>query len=160
MFTIRSRESWRAKPARSISPQNPANVHTLVVHHTAGTHPTKLTSAAAEMRSIQRLHMDGQGWSDIGYNFVVDRAGRVWEGRGYCRLGAHTLMHNSGTIGVSFMGNYEHLKLNRRQKLAFRALKLRLRSKGVKFTSVKGHQQMPDQSTACPGKNIMRQLGL
>ena len=67
--------------------------------------------------------MDANGWSDIGYNFVIDRWGRVWEGRGLFRVGAHTLGHNTGTVGVSFMGNYENIKLNKRQIQAFNDLK-------------------------------------
>jgi len=158
-FAVRGRKAWGARPATSITQQAVSTVDYLVVHHTAGRAPALLHAAKREMRSIQDQHM-AQGWSDIGYNFVIDRWGRVWEGRGYYRVGAHTKGQNTGSIGVSFMGNYEHLKLNRRQIRAYELLLQRLRGMGFRFDAVRGHRDMPNQATACPGKNIMRQLNL
>lgn len=160
MFRIRGRHSWGARPLRSITSQRPGDVHTLVVHHTAGAAPSKLADAKRQMREIERQHMDDNGWSGPGYNVVIDRAGRVWEARGLHLVGAHTLGHNTRTFGVSFMGNYETMELNRRQRIAYFALKRRLRLHGFRFVAIRGHRQMPNQATACPGKNVMRQLGL
>lgn len=160
MFTVRPRKQWRAAAPTSVTSQHPSQIHTLVVHHTAGGAKRTLLAAKRELRNIQRQHMDAQGWSDIGYNFIIDRWGRVWEGRGLFRVGAHTAGQNTNTIGVSFMGNYENLRLNARQIRAYEALVKRLHERGVRFEQVKGHNQMPDQATACPGKNITRQLGL
>jgi len=102
----------------------------------------------------------GTRFSDIGYNYLIDRAGRVWEGRGFGVRGAHTLNHNTNTVGISFMGNYDVLKLNKLQINAYRALIKKLQSQGVRINEIHGHRQMPGQSTACPGKNIVRQLNL
>lgn len=160
MFTIRPRKAWGARAASSIVTQPRASVSTLVVHHTAGKAAASLHDAINEMQSIQRQHIITNGWSDIGYNFVIDRRGRVWEGRGYDRVGAHTKDHNTGTVGVSFMGNYETIKPTTRQLVAFRLLQRRLRRQGFNITRVLGHRQMPDQSTACPGRYLTRALGL
>lgn len=159
-FYIRPRRAWRARAPRQITQQNPHNVHTIVVHHTAGRRPVTRAGAKREMRAIQDQHMDARGWSDVGYNYVIDGFGRVWEGRGAYRVGAHTLGHNTNTIGISFMGNYETMKPTRRQLAAYRALLKRLASFGVKPEHIKGHRQMPDQATACPGLHLMLTLGL
>lgn len=160
MTYIRGRELWGAVPATSIAHQKPSNVHTLVVHHTAGKAPVTLGAVKRELRSIQRQHMQANGWSDIGYNLLIDRWGRIWEGRGLWRIGAHTKNCNTNTIGVSFMGNYENLKLNKRQLEAYEIVKMKMRQHGIKIEMVRGHRDMPNQSTACPGKNIMKQLKL
>lgn len=156
MIRLHSRKAWGAKPATSITLQKRNTIHTLVVHHTAGRAAEKLNDVKQELRAIQRMHMEHpRNYSDIGYNFIIDRAGRIWVGRGFDRVGAHTLNHNTGTIGVAFMGNYEHIELNRRQLAAFAALRTMLRLRGIKIRKIKGHRQMPDQNTACPGKNIV-----
>lgn len=159
-FYIRGRKLWNAQPPKNtLIPQDPSTVHTLVVHHTAGACPPA-QSVPAELRAIQRLHQEARGWSDIGYNILIDGQGRCWEGRGLGYVGAHTLYHNTGTLGVSFLGNYETRKLNLRQRIAYRRLLRLLRRKGFRFTVIKGHKQMPGQATACPGKNIMEGLNL
>lgn len=154
-FHVLGKSAWGGKPAKHVVPQSHDAIKTMVLHHTAGSKVYTKKAAAEEMRFIQHLHMDVNGWSDIGYNFVIDGMGRVWEGRGYYRVGAHTLGENTGTIGVSFMGNYEHDKLNALQRRALRNLNRRLVEKSIKIKRVKGHREMPNQATACPGKNIM-----
>ena len=65
----------------------------------------------AILRSIYAYHTQSRGWSDIGYNFLVDRFGRIWEGRygGVDRpvVGAHTLGYNDYSFAMSAIGNYE-----------------------------------------------------
>lgn len=55
-------------------------------------------------RSIQDFHQDGRGWVDIGYNFLVDVSGRIFEGRGWEVSGAHAPGHNVSGIGVCMIG--------------------------------------------------------
>jgi hypothetical protein len=160
MNFILARSHWGAVKARGTTNQEAKDVHTLVVHHTVGGAPVTAIGAKREMRNIQRMHMEAHGWSDIGYNLVIDRWGRIWEGRGLHRVGAHTLNHNTGTIGVSFMGNYEKLELNERQYRAFQDVKAILKRHDIHITSIKGHKQMPGQATACPGRHIMERLHL
>ncbi len=160
-FYIRGRRVWGAKPPRN----TPTREHwsdgvTIVIHHTAGSTPSTALAEAAEMRAIQRMHQHGKGWNDIGYNYVIAPSGRVYEGRGYDVTGAHTGMHNTGTIGISFMGNYDVNRPTVRSIAAYALLVRRLKRKGARITRVTGHCFMPDQSTACPGRYLIRALRL
>jgi N-acetylmuramoyl-L-alanine amidase len=81
-----------------------------VVHHTAGGNDYSRAEAAAVVRGIQLYHVRGNGWNDIGYNFLVDRFGTIYEGRygGVERnvVGAHALGFNSGSVGIALLGTY------------------------------------------------------
>jgi hypothetical protein len=82
-----------------------------VVHHTAGTNAYTPAQSAAIVRGIEVYHVKGNGWNDIGYNFLVDRYGTVYEGRGggieRPVIGAHAEGFNTGSVGVSMIGNFK-----------------------------------------------------
>ncbi len=63
-------------------------------------------------RGIQLFHVQGNGWNDIGYNFLVDRFGTVYEGRfgGTDRnvVGAHARGFNTGSVGIALLGSYSN----------------------------------------------------
>ena len=68
------------------------------VHHTVNANNYTADQVPALLRGIYAYHTQSRGWSDVGYNFLVDRFGRIWEGRygGVDRavVGAHTLGYN------------------------------------------------------------------
>jgi hypothetical protein len=107
---IQSRAAWGARPPRS-TPSIASALHLAVVHHSAGTNAYTAADVPALLRSIQAYHMDANGWDDIGYNFAVDRFGRIWEARagGIDRavIGAHAAGFNTGSTGVSVLGNFD-----------------------------------------------------
>lgn len=161
MFWIRARKLWRANAPKDTPTRDDwSRGVTLVVHHTAGAAPRTAPLEVDEMRNIQRMHQRTNGWNDIGYNYVIMPSGRVYEGRGFGVRGAHTENHNTGTIGVSFAGNYETSKPTARSIAAYHLLVARLRIKGARITRVTGHRFMPDQATACPGKHLIAALRL
>ena len=77
-----------------------------VVHHTAGSNA--LTDWEAEVRNIWYYHTFTNGWGDIGYNFLIDPDGVVYEGRagGDGAIGAHFSCRNSNTVGISLLGTF------------------------------------------------------
>jgi N-acetylmuramoyl-L-alanine amidase/FlgD Ig-like domain len=105
------RKAWRANERiRRDEPDYAPTLSTAVVHHTAGSSPATPAQSAAIVRGIQTYHVLGNGWDDIGYNFLVDRFGQVFEGRygGIERnvIGAHAQGFNTGSVGVALIGNY------------------------------------------------------
>jgi flagellar hook assembly protein FlgD len=81
-----------------------------VVHHTAGASPATPAQSAAMVRAIAIYHVYSNGWDDIGYNFLVDRFGQIFEGRygGIDRpvIGAHAEGFNDGSVGIALIGTY------------------------------------------------------
>ena len=76
------REAWGANEAiRRAAPTYAAGVQFAVVHHTAGSNSYTASQSAAIVRGIEVYHVKGNGWNDIGYNFLVDKYGQVFEGR-------------------------------------------------------------------------------
>ncbi|HEY8645301.1 MAG TPA: N-acetylmuramoyl-L-alanine amidase [Gaiellaceae bacterium] len=109
--TIVPRSGWGAdeKIVRAKPSMAPAD-RLAVVHHTAGTNSYTAAQASAIVRGIEVYHVKGNGWNDIGYNFLIDRFGNVYEGRAGGTeknvIGAHSEGFNTGTVGVALIGNY------------------------------------------------------
>ncbi len=108
------RAQWGADESlRSTPAQYNATVKAGIVHHTAGTNRYSEDQAAVLVRAVYAYHTQGHGWSDIGYNFLVDKFGRIYEGRaGGMDLpvrGAHAGGYNVDTVGVSAMGSYDEV---------------------------------------------------
>ena len=106
---IRTRGEWGARaPSNSVG--TASSLKLAVVHHSATGNDYSPADVPGIIRSIQAFHIDGNGWSDIGYNFIVDKFGGMWEGRDGSLLrnsiGAHAEGFNTGSVGVMALGNY------------------------------------------------------
>jgi len=109
------RLSWGAdEKIRRGPPSYASEVRFAIVHHTAGRNDYSRSEAAAIVKGIQLFHVQGNGWNDIGYNFLVDRFGTIYEGRygGIDRnvIGAHALGFNTGSVGIALLGSYGSTK--------------------------------------------------
>jgi N-acetylmuramoyl-L-alanine amidase len=109
---LRSRRAWGAdERLRDGSPHYNRTIQQVHVHHTVNSNHYKRSDVPGLIRGMYRYHTQNLGWSDIGYNFLVDRFGRIWVGRagGPSRAvrGAHTLGFNSTSTGIAMIGNYE-----------------------------------------------------
>ncbi len=111
------RAAWDAdEPIRKGKPLYADAVHFAVVHHTAGSNDYTAAQSAAIVRGIELYHVQGNGWNDIGYNFLVDKYGQIFEGRygGVDRpvVGAHAEGFNTGSVGVAVLGSYGSGKIS------------------------------------------------
>ncbi|MEN3310707.1 MAG: hypothetical protein V7645_36 [Actinomycetota bacterium] len=105
------REAWGANEAiRRAPPSYATALQFALVHHTAGNNSYTASQSAAIVRGIEVYHVKGNGWNDIGYNFLVDKYGQVFEGRygGVDKsvIGAHAEGFNTGSVGVAVLGTY------------------------------------------------------
>jgi hypothetical protein len=113
--TIFTRAQWGAdEKLRGTGPRYTGRIQAGFVHHTAGTNGYSEADVPKIIRGIYAYHVKGNGWSDIGYNYLVDRFGRLWEGRygGMTKnvLGAHTGGFNVNTFAVSAIGDYDRVQ--------------------------------------------------
>jgi hypothetical protein len=106
---IRPRSSWGAEkcPTRGV---DYGQVRAAIVHHTVTANEYSRSQTPAAILAVCRFHRNTNGWNDIGYNFVVDRFGRIWEGRAggidEPVMGAHAQGYNSQTTGIANLGTY------------------------------------------------------
>ena len=118
-------ERGREDQARGTRPIAPA-LRLALVHHTAGANGYTAAQSPAIVRAIELYHVQGNGWNDIGYNFLVDRFGQVFEGRygGIERnvVGAHAEGFNTGSVGVAVLGEYGSLPVAQKARDALAAL--------------------------------------
>jgi hypothetical protein len=122
-----SRAGWGADESiRRAAPSYAPEVRVAIVHHTAGSNGYSASESAAIVRAIQIYHVKGNGWNDIGYNFLVDKYGKVFEGRygGVDKnvVGAHAEGFNTGTVGAAVLGEYSSLAVAGKARDALAAL--------------------------------------
>ncbi|MFF2846768.1 N-acetylmuramoyl-L-alanine amidase [Streptomyces sp. NPDC058001] len=108
---ITSRAGWGADEKMSPDPSDYlTDIKAVFVHHTAQTSDYACADSPAIVRSLYTYHVKSEGWNDIGYNFVVDRCGTIFEGRkGGVDLpvfGAHTYGFNRESTGIAVIGTY------------------------------------------------------
>ncbi|MEV0808193.1 N-acetylmuramoyl-L-alanine amidase [Micromonospora sp. NPDC050200] len=106
-----TRAGWKADESIVLDPPTyGTTVKAFFVHHTAGTNSYSCVDSAAIVRGIEVYHVKSNGWNDIGYNFLVDKCGVVFEGRkgGIDKpvTGAHTYGFNTDTAAIAVLGTY------------------------------------------------------
>jgi N-acetylmuramoyl-L-alanine amidase-like protein len=153
------------------------------IHHSAETSDYSCGEVPAIIRGIYRYHVRSSHWRDIGYNFLVDKCGKIYEGRagGVAKpvMGAHTLGFNADTTGIAVLGTYSRAAPSTAAKEALSKLtawklgvhgvdasgKVTLTSAGgtkhrkgsrVVFNAVAGHRD--GFTTECPGERLYREL--
>jgi len=178
------RKAWSPNPRlRNGRPQYNDRIRQVHVHHTVSSNDYARADVPGMIRAMYRYHTLNLGWSDIGYNFLVDRFGRLWEGRagGPRRAvhGAHTLGFNHASVGVAAIGNFEAGPVGKpmiRALVRVAAWKLDgydghplrtvwIRSDGsdrfpdgrlVELPTIDGHRDTNE--TACPGRELYAAL--
>jgi hypothetical protein len=156
-----ARAAWGALPAlpaRMI--RNSGGWKRITVHHSAEAEPAPLDgsaeSSAAALRLIQRSHLKSKmpPWGDIGYHFVIDPEGRVFQGRDLAWQGAHAGGENNvQNIGVCLIGNFDVEHPAQAQLESLRKLLDNLR-KTYRIPRSEVHKHLDFRSTDCPGKHL------
>lgn len=155
---VLSRREWAGGDPIPSRMDRMTPVNRITVHHD-GMDPNWSTSrrdCAARIDLIRRAHQN-RHWGDIGYHYVIDRSGRVWEGRPLRYQGAHVKHHNEGNIGVMCLGNFERQSPSRAQLRALTEHLQRLMAEhNVPRSRVYTHQELG--VTACPGRALQRYM--
>ena len=161
-----------------------STVKAAFVHHTATGNGYKCSQVPSVIRGIYRYHVVSMGWRDIGYNFLVDKCGNIYEGRagGVAKpvMGAHTLGFNTNSMGIAVLGSYGSTKPSAATVKAIARLtawKLGLhganprgktylksgggnlyrKGKNVRLNVISGHRD--GFATECPGRKLYNKLG-
>jgi uncharacterized protein with LGFP repeats len=171
-------ESWRTS-----APRYNKRLKQVHVHHTVTGNDYGRDEVAGLIRGMYRYHTQSLGWSDLGYNFLVDRFGRTWVGRaggpGRKVRGAHTLGFNNTSTGVSVIGNFEGGPAPRAVITAIVRVaawkldrngmtpsgRMRVTSQGSDLYPAGARPRLPvidghrdTNQTACPGRYLYEQL--
>ena len=150
--TVLARSKWAQGEPVTTQMNRLSSVRYIHVPHD-GMHPffdSDQRAPAARIEAIRRAHRR-RGWGDIGYHFVVDRAGRVWEGRSLRYQGAHVKNHNYANIGIVVLGNFDRQQPTKAQLASVRQLVSSLMDRyHVLSSRVYTHQELAP--TACPGR--------
>jgi hypothetical protein len=180
------RSEW--DPENRCAPRSEARYGTVgavLVHHTVSTNDYAPEQAAGRVLATCLYHRNSNGWDDVGYNFLVDKYGRLYEGRAggidQAVVGAHAQGFNSETTSVSNLGTHTDVPQTAQALDAMAALirwklavhgqptsgTVELTSGGgdlnrypagqrVAFERVSGHRDAG--RTACPGEALYAQL--
>ncbi len=163
---------WRAGLPNPTYSRIATNVEHVVVHHSAGANTN--TNYTQVVRDIYLYHTQVNGWSDIGYNYLIAQDGSVYKGRDPASLdqdnvlGAHFCGANSNTMGVCLLGNYETADISSAASSSLQnLLAWKMEKEGLTpytthqhaiglFEAIIGHRD--GCSTLCPGTNVYQIL--
>ncbi|MDP6539739.1 MAG: peptidoglycan recognition family protein [Planctomycetota bacterium] len=132
----------------------------ITVHHSAEVPGATLDGSIADstlaLRKIQRVHVHQRAFGDVGYHFLVDAAGRVFEGRSLRWQGAHAGgILNRGNLGICLLGDFRHRSPTAAALSSLARLLDDLRAEhGLSATTVVGHSDL--KQTLCPGASLSR----
>jgi len=164
-FVRRSQWGSRTANRHRMDPMLPPKL--ITVHHSAMPPPATTSGAAAQVRQIQRNQMTHLGWGDIGYHFLIDRLGVVFEGRELRYQGAHAgdNISNRGNIGICLLGNFQpgtgepSQEPTRAQVVSLERLVSALCARyGIPPSQIKTHREVHPKgpgATLCPGDRLV-----
>lgn len=139
----------------------------ITIHHSGGAIFTAIERdlVGSSIKAIQNAHIGSKGWDDIGYHFIVDPAGRAWEGRHLDRIGAHAGSRglNQGNIGILVLGNFDLQQPSPAQLDRLDELLMRLQRRfAIAAPEIYTHNAIRALenlgATACPGSHLARWL--
>lgn len=135
------RDEWGARSTPLSDPHTPIKI---TWHHSAGEMTVK---------QIQALHIDENKWLDIGYHYLVDTLGNIYQGRPVERIGAHVLNYNQGNVGICLIGNFQDEEPSKKQiEATINISAWTCYAYDISPAKIYGHCDF--SSTLCPGKYV------
>jgi N-acetyl-anhydromuramyl-L-alanine amidase AmpD len=140
----------------------------ITVHHEGSDTDDLFTEPAVAERlrtitKVQEQSVDegGLGAGDLAYHFVIDRSGRIWEGRSLSWQGAHAGngAANTANVGVVLLGNFDVQEPTASQLLSLQQLLANLCQRyAIRPENIYGHDEVKGQyglpPTRCPGRYL------
>jgi len=121
-------------------------IEKIVIHHTAS--PQKTTT----WEMVDKWHRETNGWSMIGYHYLILGDGLITKGREEAKIGAHLKGQNKYSIGVCVAGNFETEQPTPNQLISLETLLLDLLER---FPNAELTWHRREAATLCPGKNLV-----
>lgn len=156
---IIARRAWtRSQPIGS-RVREMSGVRRITLHHEGSPDTvdfTDFSTTSDRLERIRRFHV-GRGWGDIGYHYVVDRAGRIWQARPVNLQGAHVRDQNEHNVGVMALGNFNLQEPSEAQLKGLARITRYLRDQyNVPLRSIHTHQELA--ATSCPGRSMQPRI--
>lgn len=158
---VMPRSSW-TNVAPIVSRAHAMNgVSRITVHHSAIPYDSLRSQADVTrmLNGIRTEHMNrrGEPFADIGYHYIIDPSGRIWEGRSLSLQGAHVANNNEHNMGIMVMGHFDRQAPTSAQVAALDSFVTRqMRAYRISVNRVYTHQEIG--KSACPGRNLQRYM--
>lgn len=157
---ILPRTAWTSAGPRKGVINEMNGVSRITVHHEGSTvfTGTSQSDVAARLESVRASHLSrrarsGERWCDIGYHYIIDPAGRVWEGRSTRFQGAHVQDENEHNLGIMVLGNFERQRPTPQAMQALDTfLEMQMQRYNVPLQRVRTHRELGP--TSCPGSSL------
>jgi len=142
----------------------PNDIKYIVIHHSQ--------SEGGNLQFIRYLHVDRNGWNDVGYHYVICNGqpngdwhegedGMLQRGRADNVVGAQARGHNRESLGICLIGDFTKMKPTSKQMKSVKRLCAKLcRKYNLPPSAITAHKDMPKCNTDCPGKHLYRRLPL
>lgn len=154
------REEWTEERPRLHRLNRAESYSQITVHHQG----VRINQSVNWQDVVYDIHnvLDGhleRRFGDIGYHMIIDRAGRVWEGRSLRFTGAHVAEHNDRNVGIMLLGNFERQRPSDKQLLSLRsAIAATRKTFSISSDQVYGHRDLGQ--TLCPGRHLLNYVHL
>lgn len=153
------RSRWTTAQVIESRVSSMGGVSRITVHHEGMifSGSTDMSSIARRLSNIRTAHLNRrpEPFGDIGYHYIIDPAGRIWEGRPLRYQGAHVERKNEHNLGIMVMGNFEQQRPTQAQLLSLERFVIdQMKRYQVPVSRLYTHREIGD--TLCPGRNLQR----
>ncbi len=153
------RSAWAKMSTNTRRVDQMNGINRITLHHEGWevVNFTDTNTTMSRLQHIQRFHMKERNWGDVGYHYIIDRAGRVWEARPLKYQGAHVADLNEHNVGIMLLGNFEKQSPSNIQLASAQSMISSIMGQyNVPVHRVYTHQEL--KPTQCPGRYLQPRL--